>query len=106
MSFVSVVESLNRARRARAGEVTRRGIGKTRLSTGGCGLLVPFLCLAALLSPACATTQPWERETLAKRGVHWPSQKHPGYLCLRGFLVGDVDDVMGECARALATDTP
>jgi hypothetical protein len=34
-------------------------------------------------------------------GVHWMSQRDPGYRCLRAYLVGDVEDAEGACARAL-----
>jgi hypothetical protein len=40
-------------------------------------------------------------------GVHWRNQRDPGYLCLRGYLVGDVDeDVASACARALEGAAP
>jgi hypothetical protein len=40
-------------------------------------------------------------------GVHWQNQRAPGYLCLRGYLVGDVDeDVASVCARALEDAAP
>ena len=35
-------------------------------------------------------------------GVHWASKDDPGYLCLRGWLVGDIkQDLASECAMAL-----
>lgn len=34
--------------------------------------------------------------------VHWASTQDPGYLCLRGWLVGDItQDLAGVCAQAL-----
>ncbi len=36
-------------------------------------------------------------------GVHWADTTDPGYLCLRGWLVGDIkQDVGSECAKATA----
>jgi hypothetical protein len=40
-------------------------------------------------------------------GVHWASKSDPGYLCLRGFLLGDISqDVGSMCAMATAALQP
>ena len=40
-------------------------------------------------------------------GVHWSSKSDPGYLCLRGFLLGDIrEDVGSMCAMATAALQP
>jgi hypothetical protein len=40
-------------------------------------------------------------------GVHWEDRRAPGYLCLRGYLVGDGQgDVANLCARALDAAMP
>ena len=39
-------------------------------------------------------------------GVHWPTTEDPGYLCLRGYLLADVEDPAADCARALAATAP
>ncbi len=40
-------------------------------------------------------------------GVHWADKLDPGYLCLRGFLVGDITQDLGSvCAEATAKLQP
>ncbi len=70
---------------------------------------------AAFAALALGSTQPDQQLALLKPlaasagginhvgGVHWQSKSDPGYLCLRGWLVGDItQDVGAMCAAATA----
>jgi hypothetical protein len=56
----------------------------------------------ALRNPLALSAGGFEHEG----GVHWPSPDDPGYLCLRGYLLGDVPDAARQCADALGQTAP
>ena len=66
------------------------------------GRAARWLCLCGLFSAGCATTQPWERETLAKRCMAPDPDRVPRalryhYLSTREGAVGGLGGGGGGC---------
>ena len=79
--------------------LTAAELDANRLAFAGVALAtdVPSECLALRKPLALA-----EGGIHHQGRVHWANRKDPGYLCLRGWLIGDIgQDLPSVCAQAL-----